>query len=69
MTNAEFRAIRLRLGFTQAGLAAFLGYSHSMRVSEFERALNPRPVPEHLARLMRAYDEGYRPADWPLSAA
>lgn len=66
MTNHEFRAIRQRLGFTQAELAAFLGYGSPMRVSEFERETNPRPVPDLLARLMVAYDEGYRPKDWPL---
>ncbi len=65
MTNHEFRAIREQLGFTQAGLASFLGYGSPMRISEFERQTNPRPVPDHLARLMRAYHEGYRPGDWP----
>jgi transcriptional regulator with XRE-family HTH domain len=65
MTPAEFRAIRLRLGFTQAELAAFLDYGSPMRISEFERDTNPRPVPPLLARLMLAYDAGYRPADWP----
>lgn len=66
MTNTQFREIRERLGFTQAGLASFLGYGSPMRISEFERATNPRPVPDHLARLMTAYDEGYRPQDWPI---
>jgi len=41
MTNHEFRSIRLRLGFTQEGLAAFLGYSHTIRISEFERDVLP----------------------------
>lgn len=66
MTPAEFRDIRLRLGFTQQALAGFLGYGSSMRISEFERETNPRAVPDHLARLMLAYDAGYRPCDWPL---
>lgn len=65
MTNHEFRDIRLRLGFTQAQLASFLGYGSPMRISEFERETNPRQVPDLLARLMTAYDEGYRPKDWP----
>lgn len=65
MTNQEFREIRLRLGFTQAELAAFLGYGSAMRISEFERSTNPRKIPTHVALLMRAYDEGYRPKDWP----
>lgn len=66
MTPDEFRAIRQRLGLTQAQLAAYLGYGSPMRISEFERETNPRPVPELLARLMTAYDEGYRPKDWPV---
>ena len=65
MTNHEFRAIRLRLGLTQAELAAVLGYPHPMQVSVLERATNPKPVPRHVALLMKAYDDGYRPDDWP----
>jgi len=65
MTPDEFRTIRLRLGFTQAELAEFLGYGLPLRISEFERHTNPRPVPHAIALLMTAYDEGYRPKDWP----
>lgn len=61
MTPAEFRAIRERLGHTQASLAAFLDYGHAMRISEFERATNPRPVPRLLALVMLAMDSGWRP--------
>ena len=59
MTPETFRTIRQQLGLTQAGLAAFLGYSHSLRISEFERGA--RPVPHLLALLMQAYADGYRP--------
>ena len=65
MDNDEFRAIRKRLGLTQALLANVLGYSQPMQVSEIERDKNPKPVPRAIALLMRAYDEGYRPKDWP----
>lgn len=65
MTPAQFRRIRESLGFTQQELAEFLGYGRALRVSEFERDTNPRPVPEFLARLMVAYRDGYRPKDWP----
>lgn len=65
MENDEFRSIRKRLGLTQAQLASVLGYSHLMQVSEIERDKNPKPVPRAIALLMRAYDEGYRPRDWP----
>lgn len=67
MTNHEFRAIRLRLGLTQAELARVLGYYGALHISNYERETNPRPVPELLARLMIAYDEGYRPKDWPAT--
>lgn len=63
MTNEEFRTIRERLGFTQAGLAAFLGYGSPMRISEFERKTNPRPVPRLLALVMQALDSGWRPPE------
>lgn len=65
MTNHEFRAIRQRLGLTQAELAAVLGYAHVMTVSAYERETNPRQIPTHVELLMVAYDEGYRPKDWP----
>jgi transcriptional regulator with XRE-family HTH domain len=69
MSNAEFKAIRNHLGLTQAQLAALLGYHGAMAVSVYERATNPRPVPDLLARLMIAYRDGYRPDNWPPSAA
>ncbi|RWN51409.1 MAG: XRE family transcriptional regulator [Mesorhizobium sp.] len=66
MTASEFKEIRLRLGLTQAELAAVLGYPLAMQVSELERATNPKPVPRHVALLMKAYDDGYRPDGWPV---
>lgn len=65
MTSHEFRAIRLRLGLTQAELARVLHYDKPLTVSTYERT-NPRKIPTHVALLMTAYDEGYRPKDWPL---
>lgn len=65
MENHEFRAIRKRIGLTQAQLAAVLDWSHPVQVSEIERETNPKSIPKHVALLMRAYDEGYRPKDWP----
>jgi transcriptional regulator with XRE-family HTH domain len=65
MTNEEFRAIRQRIGLTQALLAKVLHYELALTVSTYERAKNPRAIPTHVALLMRAYDEGYRPKDWP----
>ncbi|MCD1264055.1 hypothetical protein B5M44_04215 [Shinella sumterensis] len=67
MTNTQFRTIRQWLGLTQAQLARVLRYEAPLTISTYERAKNPRPVPTHVALLMTAYDEGYRPADWPHS--
>lgn len=67
MTPAEFRTIRLRLGMTQAQLAAFLDYGSAVRISEFERETNPRHVPRLLALVMRALDSGWRPDDRPAA--
>lgn len=65
MTGAEFKTIRQRLGLTQGELAGVLDYASAVRVSEFERSANPRDIPSHVARIMRAYAAGYRPTDWP----
>lgn len=68
MTNTEFRAIRQRLGLTQAQLSQVLQYATALTVSTYEREKNPRQIPTHVALLMHAYDEGYRPKDWPKEA-
>jgi transcriptional regulator with XRE-family HTH domain len=67
MTNIEFRAIRQRLGLTQAQLSHVLQYASALTVSTYERDKNPRPIPTHVGLLMLAYDEGYRPKDWPAN--
>lgn len=66
MTAREFRGIRENvLRLTQAQLAPLLDYADPIRISEFERTTNPRPVPTHIARLMTAMCAGWRPSDWP----
>lgn len=65
MTNEEFRTIRKGLGITQAQLASVLGYDLALTISTYERTTNPRRIPHHVALLMVAYRDGYRPADWP----
>ena len=65
MTAASFKAIRHRLRLTQAQLACVLKYDTALTISTYERATNPRPIPAHVALLMVAYNEGYRPSDWP----
>ena len=63
MKGYEFKAIREGFGMTQKQLAPLLDYAAAIRISELESGA--RPVPTHVARLMRAYQAGYRPSDWP----
>lgn len=65
MTPADFRAARQRLGLSQEQLAFMLGYRARYTVSDIERG---NKAPNGAAvRLLQAYLEGYRPADWPKS--
>jgi DNA-binding transcriptional regulator YiaG len=62
-TPEEVKAARSSLGLTLAQLAAVMGV-RIMTVSDWERwARRCSPM---AARLLRAYVEGYRPADWPV---
>ena len=65
MTGEEFKAIREKLGFSQAQLAKLLGYSHLTLISSMERPKNRRGVPQHLGWLMEAIDGGFWSKDWP----
>lgn len=65
MNNRDFRRIRTALGLTQAELAAVLGYEQALTISTYERETNPRDIPRHVAMLMIAYRDGYRPRVWP----
>lgn len=63
MTPAEIATARATLGLTQAQLSAVMGLRGPAAISEWEggkRSPDPRSV-----RLIRAYLDGYRPADWP----
>lgn len=66
MTNHQFRAIRMKLGLTQAQLAEVLGYETPLTISTYERETNPRNIPHHVAMLMIAFRDGYRPKHWPV---
>jgi DNA-binding XRE family transcriptional regulator len=67
MTPTEIREARRELGLTQGQLAALLDTD---RQSVLRMELDPsastfrRPAPR-MVRLLRAYLDGYRPADWP----
>jgi transcriptional regulator with XRE-family HTH domain len=63
MTPADFRAARLSLGLTPAQAATLLGYGNQSRISELEHG--KRRPSATVQRLIQAYLDGYRPADWP----
>ena len=65
MTPSEFKAIRAKLGVSKRELAALLGYANINSIAVLESPASGRAVPPLLERLMRAYEAGYRPADWP----
>ena len=66
MTPAEIRAARKTLALTQGQLAAVLhlGKRGQSTVSEWERGVKSPSAQTVL--LLRAYLDGYRPADWPV---
>lgn len=59
LTPRDFKTIRQGLLLTQKQLAQALGYSHKIRISEFERATNPVPIPLHIQEaLLRLRERG-----------
>lgn len=64
MTPTEFREARQKLGLDQVQAAKLLGYGAAPRISEIERGT--RAPGASVVRLLRAYLDGYRPADWPV---
>jgi transcriptional regulator with XRE-family HTH domain len=67
ITETDFYRAKELLGLTMEQLAEMLGYSgnhltqQAYRVMKGNRRLRP---PQ--ARLLQAYLDGYRPADWPV---
>jgi DNA-binding transcriptional regulator YiaG len=68
MTPDEFKTIRRTLGLTQPELARVLGYASRNGVAILESAASGRVASAQVERLMRAYEAGYRPSDWPGKA-
>ena len=69
MTPAEFRKAQLELGLSDAQLALVLGLENAQHVRRLKadpEKEHHRPVKGTHARLIRAYLDGYRPADWPI---
>lgn len=68
MTPEQIKEARQSLGLTQAQLAALLD-TDPQTVRRMEQRADAKtfrsPAPRML-RLLRAYLDGYRPADWPV---
>lgn len=67
-TPREFRQAQDTLGLSDAELAQVLGCQpvqiRRMKVADVTLPSH-RPVSPATARLLKAYLDGYRPADWP----
>lgn len=66
-THEQLQQARRELGLSVRGLAAMLGVGE-LQVRRMELAPDKsshRPINGTVQRLLRAYLDGYRPADWP----
>ena len=69
MTGPEMKMIRIRLGLTAKQMAHLLGYAgKNLHVLTYGLEGGHRRIREPQERLLRAYEAGYRPPDWPRSA-
>lgn len=67
MTGDELKEARQALGLTLVELGHLLGYAgEHVRAQVHKMETGDRPIKEAQRRLVEAYLEGYRPADWPL---
>ena len=67
MTHTEVRAARIALGLTPADLAKMLdvGTQTVTRMESTPDRSKHREPAVRMVRLIRAYLDGHRPADWP----
>jgi hypothetical protein len=66
METGDIKAARHRLGLTLDGMGRMLGYTGShVRTMAHDLETGRRPLRECQRRLLIAYLDGYRPADWP----
>jgi transcriptional regulator with XRE-family HTH domain len=69
MNPDQIKAARKALGLTLEQLATMLGYQGAQRRQMMhDLETGRRPLREPQRRLLEAYLEGYRPADWGRSA-
>ncbi len=69
MTPTQLREARRELGLSVRQLAAMLSVDPDL-VRRMEIQIGDeghRPIRGSIQRLVRAYLDGYRPSDWPLS--
>lgn len=67
MTPENFKTARINLGLSQWQLATLLGltgakHTRRRKIEDFETGQQPISGP--VSRLITAYLEGYRPAEW-----
>lgn len=70
MSPEDFRSAQRALDLSDADLARVLGFDHAQHIRRLKApadAAHHRPVKDYTARLLRAYLDGYRPPDWPVS--
>lgn len=67
MSPAEIQKARVQLGLSVDDMARMLGHTgqHQRRLESAPDAEMHRPARPTTCRLLRAYLDGYRPADWP----
>ena len=68
MTPEELHRARRKLGLTLEAMATMLGYQGEQRRQMMhDLETGRRAVREPQRRLIEAYLDGYRPADWPTN--
>lgn len=67
MTPDQFRQARRQLNLTSRQMAELLGFGSGTAIRQFETHGTSQRIPgARVVRLVQAYLDGYRPADWPL---
>ena len=68
MTPEEMREARLTLGLKLREMADMLGYTGAHAAQQIHKLeVGSRDISPPVARLVKAYLDGYRPEDWPAS--
>lgn len=66
MNPADLKSARHKLGLTLSEMAPMLGYTGEHGAQQVRRMeTGEREIRDAQRRLVQAYLDGYRPADWP----